>query len=117
MITLWLIGNISDNIPPFCCITNANVRHIKNGKEKVFKMKKLMMEIEQITRIQGVWNENANTWDGSKVTRLWSSVWKPMDTYLSLKLGRERIRKGQVSYRSVYNKIATTGLFKKQVMN
>ena len=69
------------------------MRHIKNGKETIFKIKKVMMEIEQIARIEGVWIENANAWDGSKVTRLWSSIWKPMDKYLSLKLGSERSRK------------------------
>jgi hypothetical protein len=117
IITLWLIGNIADNIPPFRCITNANVKHIKNGKEKVFKTKKVMMEIERIARIEGVWIENANAWDGGKVNCLWSTVWKPMDKYLSLKLGSERSRKGQVSYRSVYNKMVSSGLFKKQLTN
>ena len=110
MINIWFCGDPKFNVPPLRCLRRANVIHIKNGKEKLCKIQKVMKIVEKFGRDRKVWHNDTKHWDGARITALWTAIWRDLDPYLCGNLG-EKSRKGQVSYRSIYNKMQKSGLF------
>ena len=75
--------------------------------------------IEKFGRESNVWLPH-NEWDGETITTLWSSIWDKLDPYLRTETQRQRgtnsitcdkSRKGQISWRTCYNKMAKKKLF------
>ena len=58
-------------------------------------------------------------WNGKHVTTLWSTIWPKLDQFLRTKtkcvgndkVSKDKSRKGQISWRSCYNKMQAQGLF------
>ena len=112
MMNMWLCGDVVMNVPPLRCITSHNVRHIKNGQNKLSKMKRVMGVIERFGRNRSVWHDNAQYWNGARVTTLWTSTWNDLSPYLKGQGNSPEIsRTGQISFRSVYNNMQERGLF------
>lgn len=44
------------------------------------------------------------------ITTLWTAIWRDLDPYLWENLGKKS-QKGQVSFRSIHNKMQKSGLF------
>ena len=82
MMNMWLCGDVVMNVPPLRCITSHNVRHIKNGRNKLSKMKRVMGVIERFGRNRSVWHDNTQYWNGARVTTLWTSTWNDLSPYL-----------------------------------
>jgi hypothetical protein len=114
MMNLWLIGDTRNNVPPLRCITAQNVGHIKNGPNKLSKMKSVMKVVENYGRNRSVWHANGRYWNGARVTALWTAIWKDLETYMKGRGSDKpvRIRTGQIRFRSVYNSMQEKGLFR-----
>ena len=81
----------------------------------------VMSIVEYYGRERNAWVDS-NKWDGVTVTTLWSEIWAYMDPYLrtatQIKNGSEtsvtyqKSRRGEVAFRTVYNKMQQANLFK-----
>ena len=122
LINMWLLGNKKENVPPLKLLSSRNVDHLKSGPGNLSKMKQVLLQVESFGRERGLWQSN-NVWNGERVTKLWSGIWKDLDQYLrtesssnrndvaSAKM-RDKSRKGQVSWRTCYNNMQKKGIFK-----
>ena len=116
LITLWIIGNKRENIPPLRLLTAANVEHLKQGRNNLSKMKQVMIQIKKFGVNKGMW-ENEGNWNGEKITALWSVIWEDLDPYLrtegkcSSGTDLAKSRKGQISWRTCYNNMQKKSLF------
>ena len=87
-----------------------------------------MVVVERFGRERGVWLEDRKNWDGKSVTALWSAIWHDMYPYMSTKTTKvledpnnpdmlvqsvsyNKSRTGQISVRSVCNKLCGAGMF------
>ena len=62
LITNWLIGNVSLNIPPLSKISPVHIRHTKNAIKKWNSMKALMAYIEKVGRRVNLWKNKLSDW-------------------------------------------------------
>jgi hypothetical protein len=76
MVTLWLMGLPSANVPPVRRLSPCNVIHFDRGARRLNCMKNCMLIIEQLGRLRGVWEPpNAkHFWNGATVSRLWDTI-------------------------------------------
>ena len=122
LITLWLIGNKAEGVPPLRRLTTANVRHFDNQGRTLSKMRKVMGTVESFAREKKVWVK-FNEWNGETVTTLWSSIWGDLLPYLSTvtvnnqdpgsQASLHKTRASQISWRTCYNKMSHQGKLKK----
>ena len=87
----------------------------KNGRV-LSKMNVVMRRIEEFGIEFNVWLASRK-WDGGSITTLWSSIWEKLDPYLrtETRVGStysyEKSRRGQIAWRTCYNKMLKNGLF------
>jgi len=128
LMNLWLIGLKNDNVPPLGILDTQSVKHFDNNARQYSTFKQVMVIVERLGRERGVWLEDRKNWDGKSVTSLWSAIWKDMYPYMSTKTTKvvedpnnpdlfvqsvsyKKSRTGQISVRSVYNKLCGAGMF------
>ena len=117
LITLWLIGNPKEHVQAFRRIKNCDVVHFDKKAYTISKMRRLMAEVERLGKIDGVWLERG--WDSASITTLWSTIWPRLEPYLHTKtmtaagnISLHKSRMGQITWRTCYNKMQKSGLFK-----
>ena len=82
-------------------------------------MTQVMMNIEEIGLEDTFWGPYIQC-DGKTVTKIWSTIWCKLDTYMCTKTQCDKnssttyhkIWQGQISWRTHYNKMYAEGLFK-----
>ena len=133
LLDLWLVGIPAQNIPPMGKVSTQLIFHFDANGRNYSKMKQVMMFVERHGRMKGVF---VKTWDGGTVTTLWDTVWEDFCPFMSTRTvmsieddntGAEsaatadaadvltslhKSRMGQVSWRTIYNKMEGQGLFK-----
>ena len=69
--------------------------------------------IVKFSKEYGLWSDSKH-WDGGRVTNLWDGVWQRFDKYLNYDntICHNKTRKGEISWRTYYNKLWKAGLFK-----
>ena len=115
---MWLLGNQKKHVPPMGMMEPEYIKHIDPKGRRYSKMKQVMAKIEEFGREDNVWRK-ASEWNGKHVTTLWSTIWPKLDPYLRTetqcnkndKASKDKSRKGQMSWRSCYNKMQAQGLF------
>ena len=55
LINIWLIGMEKEHVPPLRKINSIHVEHFDKGRRIYSKMKKVMLQVEQFARLEGVW--------------------------------------------------------------
>ena len=128
LMNLWLIGVKNDNVPPLGILDTQSVKHFDNNARQYSTFKQAMVVVERFGRERGVWLEDRKNWDGKSVTALWSAIWHDMYPYMSTKTTKvledpnnpdmlvqsvsyNKSRTGQISVRSVCNKLCGAGMF------
>jgi hypothetical protein len=128
LMNLWLIGVKNDNVPPLGILDTQSFKHFDNNARRYSTFKQVMVIVERFGRERGVWLEDRNNWDGKFVTALWSAIWHDMYPYMNTKTTKvvadqnnpeqvvqsvsyNKSRTGQISVRSVYNKLCAAGMF------
>ena len=128
VINLWLIGVRNDNVPPLGILDPQTFKHFDNNARRYSTFKQVMSIVERFGRERGVWVEDRKNWDGKSVTALWSAIWQDMYPYMNTKttilvtdpnnpeqvvqtVSYNKSRTGQISARSVYNKLCKAGMF------
>jgi hypothetical protein len=133
LLDLWLVGIPAQNIPPMGKVSTQLIFHFDANGRNYSKMKQVMMFVERHGRMKWVF---VKTWDGGTVTTLWDTVWEDFCPFMSTQTvmsieddntGAEsaatadaadvltslhKSRMGQVSWRTIYNKMEGQGLFK-----
>ena len=109
LITNWLIGNVSLNIPPLSSISPAHIRHTKNALKKWNSMKVLMAYIEKVGRKVNLWKNRLSDWTYADCNILWSSV--GMDYFMNI-FAKGSKRKKEITWKTLYNKMSKEGVFK-----
>ena len=75
-------------------------------------MKKVMLQVEQFARLEGVWLQGG--WTPAAVTTMWSTIWHRLEPHLRTvtrrngTLSYEKSRRGQLAWRTFYNKLKNT---------
>ena len=119
MMNMWYCGNPKEQVPPFRYLKGPHVSHLKNGRENISKIGRVMEFIVMFVKEEKVWIEDKN-WSGAKITTIWTGIWHRLDPYLrtvtehrSNNSNKMDIsRKGQMSWRKCYNEMCKAGLFK-----
>ena len=77
-------------------------------------MKLVMGEVEHFARLEDVWLDGK--WTNADVTKMWSKIWHRIEPFMRtltpLKNGGvtdEKSRQGQISWRTVHNKLVRHG--------
>ena len=116
LMNLWLIGIKDDKVPPLRMLAPKYVYHFDKNGRVLSKMNVIMRKIEEFGIEFNVWLA-ARQWDGGSITTLWSSIWEKLDPYLrtETRVGSsysyEKSRRGQIAWRTCYNKMLKKGLF------
>ena len=117
LMTLWLIGNQRENVPPLRMLEPRYVYHFDKKGRTLSEMKQVMEKIKEFGQESGVWLSNTSEWNGSTVTTLWSTIWGKLDPYLRTEsmskngtIELEKSRNGQIEWRTCYNKMSDKGL-------
>ena len=82
------------------------------------KMKQVMRLVARLGRQEGVWHKNRSDCDAVSITTLWSTIWCHLDPFLRTKTDKvnvkkeDKSRKGQISWRTCYNKLSRKGQLK-----
>jgi hypothetical protein len=123
LMTLWLLGNQREKVPPLEMLESRYVNHFDRGGRSLSKMKQLMRKVKEFAEAEdsdvNVWR-GPRDWDGETVTTLWSTIWYRLDPYLRTEteiangdeISYGKSRRGQISWRTCYNKMQLKGLFK-----
>ena len=100
-------GKQKINIPPLQYLTKPHVEQIKNGPRSLSKIRQMMKRIKDFGSEQNIWV--MGSWNGEGITKLWSTIGRMLDTYLSTEINSnticctEKSRKGQICWRICYN--------------
>ena len=49
LIVNWLLGSVSENVPPLCNLSSKEVKHINNGMRMWNMMKLFMYEVKRLS--------------------------------------------------------------------
>ena len=74
----------------------------------------VMREVEHFAKLEDVWLDGK--WTAADVTKMWSSIWSRIEPFMRTLTPRknggvtdEKSRQGQISWRTVYNKLNRHG--------
>ena len=114
LMNLWLVGSENEHVPPFRKLTRGLLKHIDKGSRMRSQMKTVMGEVEYFARRDNVWLDRG--WTGVAVTKMWSTIWPLLDPHLRTQTTRSdggiseaKSRQGQISWRTLYNKLMKDG--------
>ena len=109
LITNWLIGNVTLNIPPLSKISAVHIRYTKNALKKWNSMKVLMAYIEKVGRKVNLWKNRLSDWTYADCNTLWSYIGN--DYFINI-FAKKSNRKKEISWKTLYNKMSKEGVFK-----
>jgi hypothetical protein len=114
LVNLWLVGSEKEHVPPLRKIPRGLLQHIDKGSRMRSQMKTVMGEVEYFARRDDVWLDRG--WTGVAVTKMWSTIWPRLDPHLRTQTTRSdggiseaKSRQGQISWRTLYNKLMKDG--------
>lgn len=118
MITLFLMGNPAEHVPPLKTLSPRDVNHCDHGGADLSRMKRLMKVVKYFACQRGVWKPLTATayWNGETVTKLWDGIWNDLMPHLltitQLKSGKISNHKSRVctlSWRTMHDKLMGVG--------
>jgi hypothetical protein len=97
MITLWLMGNPTERVPPLRTVSPKHVSTFDRKSKNLNRMKNCMLFIKRVAVRKGVWSPNNAVayWNGDTVSRLWDGVSGTILPILKTKTTR---KDGTISY-------------------
>lgn len=108
MISMWLIGEPEQKIPPLRYITASYVQFQKSGAGYLSKLRCVMKVVRHVATKLGCW-QTEGVWDEESIASMWHAVYD--DIVVSLKYKKEPVR-DTIKWQSVYNKMHENGLIK-----
>ena len=74
LIVNWLLGSLSDNVPPLWTLSSKEVNHIKNGMKICNMMKCFMSEFKRVVIEKVSWKSKIKDWDYMSAINVWDNV-------------------------------------------
>jgi hypothetical protein len=76
MITLWLMRNPTERVPPLRTVSPNHVSTFDRKSKNLNRMKNCMLFIKRVAVRKGVWSPNNAVayWNGDTVSRLWDGI-------------------------------------------
>ena len=74
MIVNWLLGSVSENVPPLWTFSFKEVNHIKNGMRMWNMMKCFMSEVKIVAIDTVSWKSKMKDWDYMSAINVWDNV-------------------------------------------
>lgn len=105
LIINWLLGDLTQNIPPYKNISTDFIKHIKYGIRKYNCMKVFMAFVENKARENECWYDK---WTYEHCVQLWETVGQRFIINL---FSNEKSRKRELSWKSIYNRMSLQGVF------
>ena len=111
---LWLVGSEKEHVPALRRLSAALVAHFDPRGRIKSRMNFVMREVEYLARLEGVWHKGR--WTSGAVTTMWSTIWRHLEPYLCTltttngRVSDEKSRRGQISWRTLFNKLRRRGL-------
>lgn len=118
MITLFLMGNPAEHVPPLKTLSPKDVNHCDRGGADLSRMKRLMKVVKYFACKRGVWKPLTATayWNGETVTKLWDGIWNDLMPHLltitqlkSGKISHHKSRVSTLSWRTMHDKLMGVG--------
>ena len=107
----WLVGNITNNLPPYCALSGTDFGHDKRLHKSFHEMKILMRYIECVARRHNCWIENNRDRTNENVNRMWEKIGNGfvIDPFM-----KKSARRKETSWKTVYNRLALAKGFSKK---
>ena len=74
MILNWLLGIVSENVPPIWNLSFNKVKHIKNGTKMWNTIKCFMSEVKRLAIAKFCWKAKMKDWDYMSAIKVWDNV-------------------------------------------
>ena len=104
----WCLGNVEENVPPYCTLVRGYLNHDKRLAAKLSMMRALMSVVENIARKHNVWESNISEWTYEKVNKMWRTIGYQ---YIIAPLTKDSNRSKTLSWKSFYNKMSERNIF------
>ncbi len=105
----WFNGDAESNTPPLQFLKSGHLKDVKNGKNNLSKIRRVMKVIQTYGMSKGVWQDS---WDTEKIILLWNTVWTDISPRIEGKAMQKKGADGTATWRSMYNAMAQAGFLK-----
>ena len=107
LIVNWLLGSVSENVPPLWTLSSKEVKHIKNGMRMWNMMKCFVSEVKRVAIEKVCWKAKMKDWDYMSAINVWDNV----QNYFNIKYMANNKRKKETSWKTVYNRMSSSNIF------
>ena len=73
LIVNWLLGSVSENVPPLCNLSSKEVKHINNSMRMWNMMKCFMPEVKRVSIDKVFWKAKMKNWDYMSAINVWDN--------------------------------------------
>ena len=97
----WKVVNKTEKVSPLGLLNKGHVMHLKNGWNKLRKMKSVMLIVEKVARDKGVWYDDRD-WTVVQAEDMFEGVLPELQNSMRLNSSN---RMKELSWKSIYNKM------------
>lgn len=111
-ISMYLVGDAENNIPPLGTLRSSDVVHFKSkkgtdiGNRVRGKMKPFMKIVEKYARRKGVWIEKICDWTPALVTKMWGAISDEFEADFC-----KSNRTGELAWTTVFGRMTAANAF------